>query len=73
MDQKTHHYFGLVQAYHLGIAMLLVGEPNFIIIIQSPSRLTVSNALVRSTKQTISLTMVQIVKEMLCTWPRFSL
>ena len=32
------------------IAMNLAGQPNFAIIFQSPSRLTVSNALVRSTK-----------------------
>ena len=34
----------------LTIAMNLVGQPNFAIIFQRPSRLTVSNALVRSTK-----------------------
>ena len=32
------------------IALNLAGQPNFAIILQSPSRLTVSNALVRSTK-----------------------
>ena len=44
----------------LTIAMNLVEQPNFAIIFQRPSRLTVSNALVRSTKV--------IQRSMLCSW-----
>ena len=52
MDQKTHHHFVSVQAYHHGTAspLLWTWQPNFTLIFQRPSRRTVSNALVRSTK-----------------------
>ena len=55
MDQKTRHHFGPLQTYHRGTAHHCYEfgkQPNFTIIFESPSRLTMSNALVSSTKVT---------------------